>query len=141
MKTESIFDSVLESRLDEWAGWHMDLAAGNIGYPRQSAIVPVIEVGIFTSNFGPREPHLHPRAMEINLWIRRMALEFPLYAQALRAYYFNRNLKPWMIARQMEISHSSFKARVHHAKVWLSGCLALSMADIESNEMLLCSQA
>ena len=116
-----IFDPILESRLYEWAGWHLDLQSGDIGYPKQSSIMQIIEVGISTPTFGPREPDLNPRAMEVNLWVVRMSHDFPTYAKALRDYYFNRNMPLRAIAQANKISISTLKARVHDAKVWLSG--------------------
>lgn len=116
-----VFDPALEHRLYEWGGWCVDLKNGNIGYPRESPMVAIIEVGIFCPNFGPREPRLNDRAMEIARWVRRLSLEFPDYATALQDYYFNPKMPLRVLAEARGISIRTLKARVFSGKVWLSG--------------------
>ena len=118
------FDPILESRLYEWGSWCLDVKNNLVGYPTQSPLVAVIEVGIFCPNFGPREPKLNERAMEISKWVKLLSFSFPKYAEALQDYYFNPRMPTRALAKLRKISESNFKARLHSGKVWLSGRLA-----------------
>lgn len=116
-----VFDPELETRLSEWGWWCLDVMNNRVGYPRQSPLVAVIEVGIFSPHFGPKEPWLNPRAMEVSKWVKRLSYSFPVNAEALQDYYFNPNMSLRVLADARGISIRTFKARVYSGKVWLSG--------------------
>jgi len=119
-----VFDMTLEKRLTEWGNWNINILLGNVGYPKSSPIVAIIEVGVINPTSGPKEPYLNPRAMEIGLWINRMAKDFPQYAKALELYYLNPEKPLRVIADAMKVSIRTLKVRVYDAKVWLSGRIA-----------------
>ncbi len=123
MSIKQQFDPALENRLYEWGSWCLDVKNNLVGYPTQSPLVAVIEVGIFCPNFGPREPKLNERAMEISKWVKVLSFSFPKYAEALQDYYFNPRATTKVLAKIRKISDSNFKARLHGGKVWMSGRL------------------
>lgn len=126
-------DPVLDQRLQEWGAWCINVENNRIGYPPQSPIVALMEVGIFTANFGPREPFLNPRAMEVSLLVRKLAIYNKDYAQALYDNYLYPNMPRRAIAQARGISVSTFKARVLGGKTWLSGAFDAIQMEKDKN--------
>lgn len=130
VNTDYKFDPELEKRLHRWARWSIDMRNNQIGYPQQSPLVDVIEVGIFSPNFGPREPHLDELAMQISWLVNQLSNGFPQYAQALQDYYFNPEMPKRYIAQARGISVRTLEQRVQAGKIWLEGALmALNVHD------------
>jgi hypothetical protein len=128
-----LYDHYLEMRLDEWARWNVDILLGNLGYPKISPIAIIVEMGVLIRSGQPKSPIEHPKAEEVNSWVKRMELDYPRYAQALRDYYYNRGNFPLRaIAHYRKISISTLKARVESAKIWLSGHLSANEQEKES---------
>jgi hypothetical protein len=129
-KNDSIYDHYLEDRLAEWARWYNDFEYGNLGWPKESLFVKVIMMGVFLKSTRPLEPVNNERAEEVNFWVKRLEKIYPLYAQALRIYYFYPDLPNRKIAHEFKISISTLKQRVQSAKIWLSGLLSAYKSEI-----------
>lgn len=123
MEQQRKFDPDLEDRLIRWAKWSIDINNNQVGYPPQSPLVDVIEVGIFSPNFGPRSPYMDEKAMQISWLVNQLAQGFPLYAQALRDYYFNLGVPKRYIAQARGINVRTLESRIQAGKIWLEGAL------------------
>lgn len=111
----------IERRLNFWSYYIYDLFKGNIGWPTQSVLLADAN--------GPRYPTTgtcpilkYESCQQVDLWIRQMGSEYPLYEQVVYNYYLSKSPVN-VIARRMGISRRTMEQRLHDAKLWLSGRL------------------
>ena len=114
------------SRLEEWAEW---VAAGyslGLGYLPTSSEYRILQGGS-TRRTTPGASLLgsHPRAEEMEEWIREMAVQNPPMAQALRCHYLaGGGLRQQ--AKHLGISYSGMRMQLAMAQQWLAGRLSLT---------------
>jgi hypothetical protein len=129
------FDLYLDGRLSAWGVYKYRSENNLDGWPTKSLIAVVMELGTLVRGNARSMPPFSiddEEADEVNAWINRMRALYPQYADAVDAWYVPRGKKQRELAQERNISLSAFKARVHNAKMWLSGRLS---AEITTEEL------
>jgi hypothetical protein len=125
----------LENRLQHWAWWYVNLMEGNLPNQSTSMFSLISDLGILVSGSKQKGMPTNEAAEEINTWVNRMELVYPLDAQALRDYYFKKSEKLKDLAEKHKTSVTTFKKRVHDAKKWLDGRISAEKDDIYGNNI------
>lgn len=127
------YDRQLDDMLQNWAGWCIAIANGEIGWHGVSIMSILLTSGVHTPSPGSKCPFTNEKAEKINSLINRMSRIHPGYANALATYYINRNVSPKKLAEKLNLSKSAFMHRVKSGKTWLSG--ALSRIEIDRKRL------
>jgi hypothetical protein len=118
-------DAYVDNRLEEWAKWIIDIDNGNIGYPKLSSLVKIMNPTISTVSgevsFTFKHAIENQRAEEVDAMIKELKNQYPEYAEAITAFWINRHEDMKLVAEKFNLSRSAFMQRVRSAKLWLSG--------------------
>ncbi len=121
--TQENFNDYLEYRLQEWANWFCRGLDYGIGYPSKTTDAKLRDNGgiVLRSKGTPYLP-CHESAEQIEMIVKKLAMQNKLTADILRLHYTERGSLRHK-AEKLKVSHTYFKYCLEMAKQWVAGWL------------------